>query len=169
MIDWHKSVRGRENCIMQDRRRWQRKWSVRQIQVKHRWRKLLKSGSPLFLPSFLNFYTSPPQSLLSPHFPFPFLPLSFLLPSHHKVGLGSSHSVVRVRALAATAQMHFGASWGRKVHPVTTDFALCYAVQMKKLKHIMLQKCWQLIFLKFWAAVKSGKARSMAYPFCPAQ
>jgi len=43
-------------------------------------------------------------------------------------------------------QTYFSAFSGHQMHLVTTDLPGCYAVQMIKLKQILLHKRWQLIF-----------------------
>ena len=53
-----------------------------------------------------------------------------------------------------------------EMYLVTTDLARCYAIQMIKLKQILLHKRWQLIFFYFGAA-KSGRTRMMACPLGP--
>ena len=52
------------------------------------------------------------------------------------------------------------------MHLMTTDLACCYAVQMIKLKQILLQKRLQL-FLFYFEAAKSGRASNMACPLGP--
>jgi len=50
---------------------------------------------------------------------------------------------------------------------MTTDLPRCYAVQMIKLKQILLQKRRQLIFLFYFGAAKSGRASNMVCQFGP--
>jgi len=44
------------------------------------------------------------------------------------------------------------------MHLMTTDLARCYAMGMTKLKQILLQKCWQLIFLISEQQIVVGQA-----------
>jgi len=47
------------------------------------------------------------------------------------------------------------------MHLVTTDLARCYAMQMIKLKQILLQKRLQLIFFYFGAAKMVGEGQAI--------
>jgi len=59
--------------------------------------------------------------------------------------------------------MHFGIFSGPRMHLTTADLARCYAMQIIKLKQILLQKRWQLIFFYFLVAKVVGQAIWLAH------